>query len=140
VIDEIRRENNSARIVVLTTYDSDNDIYRAIKAGTNGYLLKDARREELLDCIRKVDRGETCIPQGLMEKLLTGIRSEPLTDREAEVLKLLANGKSNKEIGSRLSISKFTVKGHLHNIFTKLNGLSRTEAVTAATRRGLVQL
>jgi two-component system NarL family response regulator len=140
VIDEIRREDNSARIVVLTTYDSDNDIYRAIKAGTNGYLLKDARREELLDCIRKVDRGETCIPHGLMEKLVTGIRSEPLTDREAEVLKLLANGKSNKEIGSRLSISKFTVKGHLHNIFTKLNVLSRTEAVTAATRRGLVQL
>ena len=140
VINEIRREDNSARIVVLTTYDSDNDIYRAIKAGTNGYLLKDARREELLDCIRKVDRGETCIPHGLMEKLVTGIRSEPLTDREAEVLKLLANGKSNKEIGSRLSISKFTVKGHLHNIFTKLNVLSRTEAVTAATRRGLVQL
>jgi DNA-binding NarL/FixJ family response regulator len=140
VIDEIRREDNSARIVVLTTYDSDNDIYRAIKAGTNGYLLKDARREELLDCIRKVDRGETCIPQALMQKLVTGIRSEPLTDREVEVLQLLANGRSNKEIGAKLFISEFTVKGHLRNIFTKLKVLSRTEAITAATRRGLVQL
>jgi two-component system NarL family response regulator len=126
--------------VILTTYDSDNDIYRAIKAGAKGYLLKDARREELLDCIRKVNGGETCIPQGLMQKLVTCISSEPLTDREAEVLQLLAYGKSNKEIGAKLFISQFTVKGHLRNIFTKLNVLSRTEAITAATRRGLVQL
>ena len=140
VIDEIRREDASAQIVILTTYDSDNDIYRAIKAGAKGYLLKDARREELLDCIRKVSTGETCIPQGLMQKLVTGISSEPLTDREAEVLQLLARGKSNKEIGANLSISEFTVKGHLRSIFSKLNVLSRTEAIAAATRRGLVQL
>ncbi len=140
VIDEIRREDASARIVILTTYDSDNDIFRAIKAGAKGYLLKDARREELLDCIRKVNRGETCIPQVVMQKLVTGISSEALTDREAEVLQLLADGKSNKEIGAKLFISEFTVKGHLRNIFTKLNVLSRTEAISAATRRGLVQL
>src|SRR5580658_3298869 len=83
-IHEIRREDDAARIVVLTTYDGDNDIYRAIKAGTQGYLLKDARREELVDCIRKVNNGETCIPQGLMQKLMTGIRSEPLTGREVD--------------------------------------------------------
>ena len=140
VIDEIRREDASARIVILTTYDSDNDIYRAIKAGAKGYLLKDARREELLDCIRKVNAGETCIPPALMQKLVTGLSSEPLTDREAEVLQLLAHGKTNKEIGAKLFISEFTVKGHLHNVFTKLNVLSRTEAIAAATRRGLVQL
>jgi DNA-binding NarL/FixJ family response regulator len=140
VVDEIRREDPDARIVILTTYDSDNDIYRAIKAGARGYLLKDARREELLDCIRKVNRGETCVPQALMQKLVVGINSEPLTDREAEVLQLLAHGKSNKEIGAKLFISEFTVKGHLHNIFTKLKVLSRTEAITAATRRGLVRL
>ena len=140
VIDEIRREDASARIVILTTYDSDNDIYRAIKAGAKGYLLKDARREELLDCIRKVNAGETCIPPALMQKLVTGLGSEPLTDREAEVLQLLAHGKTNKEIGAKLFISEFTVKGHLHNVFTKLNVLSRTEAIAAATRRGLVQL
>jgi DNA-binding NarL/FixJ family response regulator len=140
VIDEIRREDASARIVILTTYDSDNDIYRAIKAGAKGYLLKDARREELLDCIRKVNAGETCIPPALMQKLVTGLSSEPLTDREAEVLQLLAHGKTNKEIGAKLFISEFTVKGHLHNVFTKLNVLSRTEAITAATHRGMVQL
>ena len=139
-IDEIRREDDAARIVVLTTYDSDNDIYRAIKAGTQGYLLKDARREELLDCIRKVNRGETCIPQALMQKLMIEIRSEPLTEREVDVLQLLASGNSNKEIASKLLISEFTVKGHLHNIFTKLNVLSRTEAISAASRRGLIQL
>jgi len=140
VIDEIRGEDASARIVILTTYDSDNDIFRAIKAGAKGYLLKDARREELLDCIRKVNAGETCIPQALMQKLVTGISSEPLTDREADVLRLLAHGKSNKEIGAKLFISEFTVKGHLRSIFNKLNVLSRTEAIAAATRRGLVQL
>src|SRR5271156_4637242 len=139
VIDEIRREDPSARIVILTTYDSDNDIYRAIKAGAKGYLLKDARREEILDCIRKVNRGETCIPQALMQKLVTGISSEALSDRELEVLQLLAQGRSNKEIGAKLFISEFTVKGHLRNIFSKLNVLSRTEAISAATRRGLVQ-
>ena len=139
-INAIRQEDDSAQIVVLTTYDSDNEIYRAIKAGTKGYLLKDARREELLDCIRKVSTGATCLPQALMQKLITGIRSEPLTEREIDVLQLLAGGKSNKEIGTRLFISEFTVKGHLHNIFTKLNVLSRTEAIAAATRRGLVQL
>jgi DNA-binding NarL/FixJ family response regulator len=139
VIDEIRREDPSARIVILTTYDSDNDIYRAIKAGAKGYLLKDARREELLDCIRKVNRGETCVPQALIQKLAVGISSTPLTGRETEVLQLLAHGKSNKEIGGKLYISEFTVKGHLRNIFTKLKVLSRTEAIAAATRRGLIQ-
>jgi DNA-binding NarL/FixJ family response regulator len=140
VINEIRRVDESAKIVILTTYDTDNDIYRAIKAGTNGYLLKDARREELLDCIRKVARGETCIPQALTQKLVTGIRSEPLTGREQEVLQLLANGSGNRDIGSKLSISEFTVKGHLRSIFTKLKVLNRTEAIAAASRKGLVRL
>src|SRR5882672_11134435 len=140
VIDEIRKEDTSARIIILTTYDTDNEIYRAIKAGAKGYLLKDARREELLDCVRRVSRGETCIPQALVEKLAAGMSSETLTGRELGVLTLLARGKSNKEIGSNLFISETTVKGHLRNIFTKLNVLSRTEAITVASRRGLVQL
>ena len=139
-IDEIRKEDTSARIIILTTYDTDNEIYRAIKAGAKGYLLKDARREELLDCIRKVNRGDTCIPQALVEKLAAGMSSEALTGRELQVLTLLARGKSNKEIGANLFISETTVKGHLRNIFTKLNVLSRTEAITVASRRGLVQL
>jgi DNA-binding NarL/FixJ family response regulator len=139
-INAIRAEDEAARIVILTTYDSDNDIHRAMKAGANGYLLKDARREKLVDCIRKVHAGETYVPQALMEKLVAGIRSEPLTGRELEVLKLLANGKSNKEIGAKLFISEFTVKGHLRNLFAKLNVLSRTEAISVASRRGLIQI
>ena len=139
-LNEIRQRDQSARVIVLTTYDADLDILRAVKAGAKGYLLKDARREELLDCIRKVNSGETRIPQALMQKLVTGISSEPMTDREAEVLQLLAVGRSNKEIGAKLSISEFTVKGHLRSIFSKLNVLSRTEAIAAAARRGLIQL
>jgi DNA-binding NarL/FixJ family response regulator len=139
-IAEIHKEDPAARVIVLTTYDTDNEIYRAIKAGAKGYVLKDARREELLDCIRRVSRGETCIPQSLIEKLAAGVSSEPLTGRELDVLGLLARGKSNKEIGVNLYISETTVKAHLRSIFTKLNVLSRTEAIAVASRRGLVQL
>jgi two-component system NarL family response regulator len=139
-INEIKRRNASARIIVLTTFDSDNEIARAIKAGAKGYLLKDARREELLDCIRKVNSGETSIPQALVAKLAESMSSEPLTGRELDVLGLLAHGKSNKEIGSRLYITETTVKSHMRSIFSKLNVLSRTEAIATASRRGLVQL
>ena len=138
-IDEIRQEDEFAQIVILTTYDSDNDICRAIKAGAKGYLLKDARREDLLDCIRKASKGTTCIPNEMMEKLISGFQREPLTEREIEVLQLAAAGKSNKEIGLKLFISESTVKGHLHNLFSKLSVLSRTEAISVATRRGLIQ-
>lgn len=139
-IDEIRRQHASARVVVLTTFDSDNEIHRAIKAGAKGYLLKDTRREELLDCIRRVNAGETCVPPALAAKLVDSMSSEPLTGRELDVLALLARGKSNKEIGVNLYISETTVKAHLRSIFIKLNVLSRTEAIAAASRRGLVRL
>jgi DNA-binding NarL/FixJ family response regulator len=140
VIENIRKQDASARVIVLTTYDSDTEILRAIKAGTKAYLLKDARREELLDCIRRVNRGETCIPASLAEKLAAGLSSESLTGRELNVLELLAQGKSNKEIGVSLYVSETTVKSHLRSIFRKLNVLSRTEAITVASRRGLIQL
>jgi DNA-binding NarL/FixJ family response regulator len=140
VINEIRQQEVTAKFVILTTFDTDNDIYRAIKAGAKGYLLKDERREVLLDCIRKVSRGETCIPPALVEKLAAGMRGETLTAREVEVLALLVRGRSNKEIAAKLFISETTVKGHLRSVFTKLNVLSRTEATTTALRRGLVQL
>jgi DNA-binding NarL/FixJ family response regulator len=139
-IEEIRKRDSSARIIVLTTYETDTEILRAIKAGTKAYLLKDARREELLDCIRRVNRGETCIPASLIEKVATGLSSEALTGRELNVLELLARGKSNKEIGVSLYISETTVKSHLRSIFRKLNVLSRTEAISVANRRGLIRL
>jgi two-component system NarL family response regulator len=139
-INAIRQEDASARIIILTTYHSDDEIYRAIKAGAKGYLLKDARREELLECIRNVHRGETCIPPLVVKKLAESMVNDTLTTREREVLTLLARGKSNREIGGTLFISEPTVKGHLRNIFTKLNVLSRTEAIAVASRRGLVQI
>jgi two-component system NarL family response regulator len=139
-IDEIRLQDATARVILLTTYDTDNEIHRAIKAGAKGYVLKDARREDLLDCIRRVSRGEMCIPPLLLEKLAAGMSSEPLTGRELDVLTLLASGKSNKQIGTNLYISETTVKAHLRSIFAKLNVLSRTEAIAAASRRGLVEL
>lgn len=140
VIDEVHKEACSAKFVILTTYDTDNEIYRAIKAGAKGYLLKDAPREEMLSSIRRVHRGETCIPPALVEKLAASLSGETLTGREIEVMTLLARGKSNKEIAAELFISETTVKAHLRSIFTKLNVLSRTEATAIALRRGLVQL
>ena len=140
VIKEIRAEDGSARIIVLTTFDGDEDIYRAIQAGSKGYLLKDAPREALMDCIRRVHCGETCVPVHLAAKLAQRVSGESLSEREIDVLKLMAQGKSNKEIGSALFISEGTVKSHVKGIFAKMNVISRTEAVASATRRGLIQL
>ncbi|HSU88339.1 MAG TPA: response regulator transcription factor [Terriglobia bacterium] len=139
-IEEIRQREFSARVIVLTTFDTDADLSKAIKAGAKGYLLKDAPRDELLSCIRRVHSGETVIPPSLITKLTAGISSESVTGRELEVLTLLARGKSNKEIGTTLYISESTVKSHLRSIFAKLNVLSRTEAIATASRQGLIKL
>lgn len=140
VIREIRDLDVAARVIVHTTYDTDEEIYQAVRAGARAYLLKDAPLEELLDCIRKVHAGETCIPPALAAKLASRMSGEALTGREIDVLKLLAKGRSNKEIGSDLFISETTVKTHVRSIFGKLNVLSRTEAIAAANKRGLIQL
>ena len=140
VIREIRDLDPSARIIIQTTYDTDEEIYQAIKGGAKGYLLKDAPLEELLDSIRKVHAGETCIPPALGAKLASRMSGEALTDREIDVLKLLARGRSNKEIGTDLFISETTVKTHVRSVFSKLNVMSRTEAIAAANKRGLIQL
>ena len=137
---EIRGDDENARIIVLTTFDGDEDIYRAIQAGAKGYLLKDVPREALMDCIRRVHAGETCVPVDLAAKLAQRVSGETLSGREIDVLKLMAQGKSNKEIGSALFISEGTVKSHVKGIFAKMNVISRTEAVASATRRGLIQL
>src|ERR1700745_407610 len=139
-ITQIREIDPNAHIVVLTTFDGDEDIYRAIKAGAKGYLLKDVPREALMDCIRRVYAGETSLPMHLVAKLAERVSGDTLSKREIEVLQLMAKGRSNKEIASTLFISEGTVKSHGKAIFAKMNVVSRTEAVTEATRRGLIRL
>lgn len=139
VITEIRRMDPTARVVILTTYDGEEDIYQAIRAGARGYLLKDARRSEVLDVIRRVHAGERLLSPNVTAKLAQRVADEALTDRERAVLTLLAEGKSNRDIGAEIHIEESTVKSHLKSIFTKLHVVSRTEAVTVAMRRGLVR-
>src|SRR6476620_3663285 len=139
-IKEIRELDPNAHIVVLTTFDGDEDIYQAIKAGAKGYLLKDATREALMDCIHKVHIGETSIPSILAAKLADRVSGEALSAREIEVLQKIAAGKANKEISAELFIGEGTVKAHVKTIFRKLDVVSRTEAVARATRRGLIRL
>jgi two-component system NarL family response regulator len=140
VIREIRDEDAAARVIVHTTYDTDEEVYQAIRAGARAYLLKDAPLEELLNCIRKVHAGETCLPSALGAKLAARTTSDALTSREIDVLKLLAKGRSNKEIGADLFVSESTVKSHVRSIFKKLHAMSRTEAIAVANQRGLLQL
>jgi DNA-binding NarL/FixJ family response regulator len=140
VIKQIRAEEENTRIIVLTTFDGDEDIYRAIQAGAKGYLLKDVPREALIDCIRRVHAGETCVPVHLANRLAKRISDKSVSEREIDVLKLMAQGKTNKEIGSVLFISAGTVKSHVKSIFAKLNVNSRAEAVAKAAHSGLIQL
>ena len=139
-IREIRACDDKARIIVLTTFDGDEDIYRAIQAGAKGYLLKDVPREALMDSIRRVHAGQTSVPVDIVAKLAERVSGETLSKREIEVLTLMARGKSNKEIGATLFISEGTVKSHGKAIFAKMNVASRTQAVAEATRRGLLRL
>src|SRR5262245_56646906 len=137
---EIRAADPNARIIVLTTFDGDEDIYRGMRAGAKSYLLKDARREELFQCIREVHAGKTFIPPAVAAKLAERLPTEALTPREQEVLRLLAAGKPNKLIGADLAITEVTVKSHVQSVSRKLNVLSRTEAIAVANRRGLLHL
>jgi DNA-binding NarL/FixJ family response regulator len=139
-IKEIRQLDETAAIIVLTTFDGDEDIYRAIRAGAKAYLLKDTARDALVECVRRVYAGETYLPPLLAAKLAERVSGETLSAREIEVLQRIAAGKSNKEIGAELFISEGTVKTHVKSIFAKLDVVSRTEAVATATRRGLIQL
>lgn len=127
-----------ARIVVLTTYDSDEDIYRGLRAGAMGYVLKDAEPDELLTAIRTVHNGQQYIPPVVGAKLAERMRSPELSDRELEVLRLMATGKSNLEISTALSIAEGTVKFHMKNILGKLGASDRTQAMIVALKRGFV--
>ncbi len=137
-ITRIRSQFPQARIIVLTTYDGDEDIHRALDAGARGYLLKGMSGEELMDAIRAVHSGRSRIPAQVAERLAERMVRPALTDRELDVLREIVSGKSNKEIGQELNISEATVKTHINSILGKLGVSDRTQAVTAAIQRGIV--
>jgi DNA-binding NarL/FixJ family response regulator len=138
-IQEIRAVDPNARIVILTTFDGDEDIYRGMCAGAKAYLVKDVAREELFQCLREVHAGKSYIPAVIATKLVERLSAQGMTPREMEVLRLLAEGRSNKVIGKTLFVSEVTVKSHVQSIFRKLNVLSRTEAIAVAVHKGLLR-
>jgi len=139
-IKAIRKEFPDARIIVLTTFDGDEDIFRAIQAGARGYLLKGMSADELIDAIQAVHRGKSRIPAAVAERLAERLAGNALTDRETEVLKTIVAGKSNREIAAALFISEATVKTHINNLLGKLGAADRTQAATMALQRGIVHL
>ena len=148
---QIRAEQDEIKFLVLTTYDTDEYIFDAIEAGAKGYLLKDASREDLFRAVRTVNRGESLIEPGVVSRVLDrltelsrraahGPEHPPLSEREVEVLQLMARGSANKQIAADLSITESTVKTHVANIFQKLEVSHRTEAVTKAMSQGIIKL
>lgn len=139
-IESIRRHRPDARILVLTAYSGDEDIHRALEAGAKGYVLKSSTGEGLIPAIRSVAAGGQWIPRDVATRLAMRKSFEPLSSREIEVLRLIAKGRANKEIARELAISENTVKDHMKNILSKLHVAARTEAVTAAAQRGIIEL
>jgi DNA-binding NarL/FixJ family response regulator len=140
VIQRVRAHSPQARFIVLTTYDGDEDIYRALKAGARAYLLKGMTSEDLISTIRAVHEGKSHIPAAIAEKLAQRMGAEELTPREFDVLEQIVYGKSNKEIAAELDVSEATVKTHINSLLGKLGVADRTQAATAAIQRGIVPL
>lgn len=139
-IQKIRENDPNARFVVLTTFDGDEDIFRALQAGAKAYLLKGMTTEELLSTIQAVHSGKTRISPAIAEKLAERMSSQALTARELGVLERIVAGRANKEIASDLDISEATVKSHINNLLSKLGVSDRTHAATVALQRGIVHL
>lgn len=139
-IEIIRSQSPHARIIVLTMYDGDEDIYRALKAGARSYLVKDLNNEELLAAIRAVYAGRRHLPPAVATRLAERLPLSDLTARELDVLKLIARGHNNSEIADLLHISRGTVKIHVNNILSKLDVKDRTQAASTALQRGIVHL
>jgi DNA-binding NarL/FixJ family response regulator len=129
-----------ARLAILTSYESEEEIYRALRAGAQGYVLKDAPAADLIECIRAISEGRTWIPPGIGAKLARRVKGQELTAREMEVLRTLVMGKSNKEIGCLLDIAESTVKVHVTHVLEKLKASGRTEAISVALKRGLIRM
>jgi two-component system NarL family response regulator len=139
-ITAICAEFNTARIIVLTTYDGDEDIYRGLRSGAKGYLLKDSKPSELRTAIRTVHNGQQYIPSNVAAKLVERMTNPELTDRELEVLQLVAQGMSNLEISTALGITEGTVKSNMNRILSKLGAKDRTQATIIALKRGIASL
>ncbi|MBV9770935.1 MAG: response regulator transcription factor [Bryobacterales bacterium] len=140
VIIAIRSESPDARIIVLTTFEGDMRVRRALKAGVGGYLLKSMPPNQLLDTIRQVHAGKKCLPAEIAAGLAEHLGEQALSEREVEVLRHVAAGTRNRDIAEKLFIAEETVKAHLKHIMTKLGTNDRTQSVTIAARRGIIQL
>lgn len=140
IIMNIRKEFPEARFIVITTYGTDEDIYRAMQAGAKTYLLKDTSDEEVLNMIRAVYAGDAHLPNNVAKLLAERMKRKELTQREMEVLELLVKGRSNKEIGDTLGVTEAAVKFRLKGLFLKLGVQDRTEAVISALRHGIFHL
>lgn len=135
----LRREGLSVKAIILTSFETDEDIYRAVQAGALGYLLKDAPQSDMIEAICTVSNGKRYFPRAIAERLAERMMRTDLTARELEVLQMLARGLTNKEIGRALDISGNTVRNHVNNIISKLDVSDRTEAATTAIHRGLIE-
>ena len=136
----LRKISPTAKIVILTTFSGDEHIYRALKAGVRAYLFKDMTGEEIFGAIRTVQAGGTWLPPAIATTLAQRLLEAELSPREIVILRAVANGSSNKDIGRQLDIAESTVKGHMNHLLSKLHARDRTEAVTIALRRGLISL
>jgi DNA-binding NarL/FixJ family response regulator len=140
VVEQVRARYPDARLVILTTYDADDDVERALRAGAKAYLLKDVDPQELVACVRAVHAGRSWVSPAIAAKLAERLTRVELTPREMGVLRELVTGKSNKEIAAALGIVEGTVKLHVTRLYEKLGVSNRTEALAVAVRRGLVRL
>jgi DNA-binding NarL/FixJ family response regulator len=137
---EIRTAFPTAKVLILTAFDGDEEIHKALQAGAHGYVLKSSTGEELIPAIRAVAAGQRWVPQEVANRLMARNMFEELTPREVQVLQSLAKGLANKEIADALRITEYTAKDHLKSILAKLRVADRTEAVTASIQRGIIHL
>jgi DNA-binding NarL/FixJ family response regulator len=139
-LEQIRMFDVSARVLMLSTFDGDEDVHRAVRIGARAYVLKNAPPQEIIAAVLRVSEGQRYLPSSIADKLLNHIEEPRLTERELDVLRLAAGGEQNKQIATRLGITVGTVKGYVNNILVKLQARDRTEAVTIGFRRGIISI
>lgn len=139
-IKDLIARDPAAKVMVLTTYDNEEDIFRALEAGARGYLLKDTTREEIITAVRQIHGGDRYLPQAVAARLADRLIRPSLTPRELDVLRLVSRGRTNKEMASAMFISEETVKTHMKSLFQKLGVHDRAEAVSVSLQRGLIRL